>query len=260
MQHIEYEQKSTGILRLSLNRPQKRNAINAEMLEELSRFFCVKAQAPEVRAILLVGAGEVFCAGADLDYMREQGRVSYEQNMQSAQKLYDLFLSVYLCPVPVVCKMHSAAMGGGLGLAAASDVSVATLDTKMAFSEVHLGLLPAVISPFVCAKMQAGWAQELLTSGRSFTAKEALAGGLVNFIGRELEVNAYLKKLLSSYTAAAPQSVRQTKALTRELNLQSASQDPLKERVCQAIAQKRSSAEARERIGAFFSRIKVDAK
>lgn len=253
MKTIDIEQRD-HVIRVVLNRPDKHNAMNAEMIHEITEAFQKIESDPTVRAVFLKGKGDSFCAGADLHWMQDSVKYSEQQNLEDAEKLYDMFNAVRNCKVPVVAKLHGHVMGGALGLIAACDIVAAELSANFAFSEVRLGLVPAVISWFVQQKMQPHYLHEYLLTGRRFDAKAAKEVGLVNCVGRELEINDYLEKTLDGFALLAPEAVRQTKKLL--LDLPQVSNDKVREFTASAIAKKRIGPEGQEGLQAFFEKRK----
>lgn len=140
------------VLHAKLNRPDSRNALNAELTEELTRCFEELASDDNARVVVLTGEGDFFCAGADIRYMRDTAGFSYEENLEDARKLAAMFRAVDECPKPVVARIRGAAIGGGVGLVATADVAVAEEGTVFAFSEVRLGISPATIARSCCVR------------------------------------------------------------------------------------------------------------
>ncbi|MCB1215273.1 MAG: enoyl-CoA hydratase/isomerase family protein, partial [Deltaproteobacteria bacterium] len=181
-----------GLAELSLNRPKLHNAFNEKMIAELNSVFSALGQDPSVRVIFLKGEGPSFCAGADLHWMKSMASYSFEENLADAKKLHEMLLSIQQCPKPVVAWVHGAVMGGGLGLVAACDMAYAVEDTQFAFTEVHLGLIPAVISPFVLRKMGEGALRELFLTGERFSAKRAYELGLIQVFASSQDLEKIL--------------------------------------------------------------------
>lgn len=244
---------TSRVLHIELNRPDKHNAFHPEMIAELTQEF-QKWSKPttDVLAILLSGKGKSFSAGADLEYMRAMAKFSSEENIADAGKLFDLFWAIRKASPIVIAKVHGHVMGGGLGLVAASDFAVADHDTQFAFTEVRMGLVPAVISPFVLSRMAPAHARYFMTTGLNFTAAEALASGLVQFSGSAEQIEDWLKKTLNSICNAGVEAVSETKRLASELL-------PLdiagfRERCSKLIAERRKSPEGQEGILSFLEK------
>ena len=248
-------QLTNGILNVVLARPAMRNAFDIVTIEELTGVFTSCGRPGEyhsARALVLSGEGASFCSGADLGYMESMSNFSLEENRKDADRLFAMFESVRACAVPVVVVAHGHAMGGALGIAACADVTLAVTGTQMRFSEVRLGILPAVISPFVLQKMSASWARRWMMTGELFDADQAKAAGLFQFVGSATEVETEKKKVLTAILEAAPMSVVRTKALLNEIGFD----DPLKvrDKVAEAIAELRASDEGKEGLSAFLNK------
>src|SRR2546421_7982039 len=171
------------VLRVTLARPERRNAFDAELISELTEAF---ADVGDARAVVLAGKGESFCAGADVEWQRSAIDLSYDENVEDAQRLYRMCLTIDRCPAPVVARVQGYALGGGSGLVACADVAIAAPDATFGFSEVKLGIVPAVISPFVLPKIGAHARRYFLT-GERFDAETALRIGLVLEIPGDLD-------------------------------------------------------------------------
>jgi methylglutaconyl-CoA hydratase len=194
------------VLRVTIDKPERRNAFDAELIRELTEAF---ADVGDARAVVLTGEGESFCAGADIDWQRSAIDLSYEENVEDALRLYRMLAAVDGCPAPVVAWIQGYCLGGGCGLAACVDIAVAADDAVFGFSEVKLGIIPAVISPFVLAKIGSGAARRYFLTGERFESEVALRIGLVSEIGQDVE--ALVAELLTS----GPGAVREAKRLVR---------------------------------------------
>src|ERR671912_521524 len=165
--------RSGSLTTVTLNRPDSHNALNAALIEELTRCFEELAEDEQTRVVVLAGEGRLFCAGADVGYMRETAGLSYEENLEDARRLAMMFWTIDESPKPVVAKVQGVAMGGGAGLLAAADVVVADSEARFAFSEIRLGIVPATISPFVVRKIGVSHARSLFLTGERFGAERA---------------------------------------------------------------------------------------
>ena len=194
------------VLRVTIDKPERRNAFDAELIRELTEAF---ADVGDARAVVLTGEGESFCAGADIDWQRSAIDLTYEENVEDALRLYRMLAAVDGCPAPVVAWIQGYCLGGGCGLAACVDIAVAADDAVFGFSEVKLGIIPAVISPFVLAKIGSGAARRYFLTGERFESDVALRIGLVSEIGQDVE--AVVAELLTS----GPAAVREAKRLVR---------------------------------------------
>lgn len=251
METIEYNKKG-HLLRVELNRPKSHNAMNAKMIEELTEVFQDVSEDPTIRIVYLKGNGPSFCAGADLNWMKDSIKFTQQQNLEDAKKLYDLFSAIKNCAAPVVTRVHGNVMGGALGLVAASDIVYADLGAVFCFSEVKLGLVPAMISPFVKRKMTASAMHELMLTARRFDVDEAIQYGLVTNKGRELELDKFVEKQVKAVMSLAPEAIFKTKKLLLDLDEMPAAK--YKEHTSQLIAEKRSSPEGQEGLNAFFEK------
>jgi methylglutaconyl-CoA hydratase len=198
------------VLRITLARPERRNAFDAALIARLHDAF---ADVGDARAVVLSGAGPSFCAGADVDWQRSSVDLSFEENVEDALRLYRMLAAVYHCPAPVIAGVHGYALGGGSGLAACADVVVAAPDATFGFSEVRLGIAPAVISPFVLAKI-GSHARRYFTTGERFGADTALRIGLVDEVAEDLA--AALARIVRDVLQSGPTAVRAAKRLVLE--------------------------------------------
>lgn len=239
-----------AVLNVRLDRPEVRNAFNGELIDALQR--CVTSIDADVRVLVLSGEGAVFCAGADLRWMRGVEGWTREQHAEDARRLFDMLHSLDSCPVPTVARVHGAALGGGMGLLAACDVVVAAEGTQLGFTEAKLGLLPAVIAPFCVAKIGASHARALFATAERFDVTRAREIGLVHRVvppeHLDPEVEAVVKELLAS----APSATRQARNLVRLV----AGKSPAETRdaVANLNAELRTSEEGREGMTAFLDK------
>ena len=198
------------ILRVTLARPERRNAFDAALIAELTEAF---SDVGDARAVVLAGEGPSFCAGADVDWQRSAIDLSYDENVEDAMRLYAMLEAIDGCPAPVVARVQGYALGGGSGLVACCDVAIAGDDAVFGFSEVKLGIIPAVISPFVLPRIGPGAARRYFLTGERFAAQVALTIGLVHEIAADLDeaVDRVVAELLTS----GPQAAREAKQLVR---------------------------------------------
>jgi methylglutaconyl-CoA hydratase len=241
MQALRVEQDG-DLLRVTLTRPERRNAFDAELIDELTGAF--ESVGEDVRAVLLSGEGESFSAGADVDWMRSSVELSYEENVADARRLRKMLETIDSCPAPVVARVHGHALGGGCGLVACSDIVVAAPDTQFAFSEVKLGIIPAVISPFALSKIGASAARRYFVTGERFDAATALRIGLVHEVAADLD--AAVEALVGELRSAGPEAARHAKKLVLERP------DGLGTE--RRIAQRRTSDEGQEGLRAFLEK------
>ena len=241
-----------NVARIALNRPEVRNAMNALMIKELTEAVDWLDARDDIRVIEICGNGKSFCAGADINYMKDIASFGYEQNLEDAKRLSKLFQKIYFCNKPVITLVHGAVIGGGNGIIAASDVVLAEKDTVFAFSEVKLGLTPATISPFVIARCGEMPARALMLSGRKFAAQEALDYKLVNYVGNIDELNQRLDFYIDNYLKASPDAIRDCKHLIRNVVGRANPYDGIFDATAMMIAQERMSEDAQDRMKEFF--------
>ena len=253
-EHILIEREGP-VVRLVLNRPEKRNAFNGQTIDELMSAFTSLSEDEETRVIVLAAEGKTFCAGADLGWMRELAMSGQSNNDEGARRMAGLFGLIDRCRKPVIARVHGATIGGGTGIVAACDIPVASAGAKFGFSEVRLGLAPAVISPFVVARIGTMAARELFVTGERFTAQRACAVGLVNYVEEdEAALDARIAHLIDAILHGAPQASVACKDLAR--TIQTLDQEAAFEKTAALIASLRASAEGQEGMMAFLSRRK----
>ena len=228
------------VLRVTLARPERRNAFDAALIRELTEAF---EDVGDARAVVLAGDGETFCAGADIEWQRSSIDLSYEENVEDAARLARMMSVLDACPAPLVVRVQGYALGGGSGLVACADIAVASTDAVFGFSEVKLGIIPAVISPFVLAKIGAQARRYFLT-GERFDADTALRIGLVHEVAAELD--GTVERIVAEILTSGPEAVRAAKALVRE-------QPPAAD-LPHVAARRRTSAEGQEGLRAFLEK------
>jgi methylglutaconyl-CoA hydratase len=241
-----------GIARVTLARPDVRNAFNAEVIAQLHEAFLEITAADDVRAVVLAGEGKVFCGGADVNWMRASLDLTFEANVADAEHMSDMFRAIDNCPKPVVGRIHGAALGGGAGLAAVCDIAIAADDAVFGFTEVKLGIIPAVISPFVLAKIGPSHARALFLTGERFDSDRAKAIGLVHQVVPQAELDAAVERSLHELHAAAPSAIAAAKLLVRRVL--DNPYDESRAITSQAIARQRITAEGQEGLRAFLER------
>ena len=233
-------ERDQDVLRVTLARPERRNAFDAQLIADLTAAF---SDVGEARAVVLAGEGETFCAGADIEWQRSAIDLSYDENVEDALKLYRMCEAIDVCRAPVVARIQGYALGGGSGLAACADIAVAASDATFGFTEVKLGIVPAVISPFVLPKI-GQHARRYFLTGERFDAQTALRIGLVHEVTDELDstVQAIVDQLLSS----GPKAARAAKDLIRER--------PDGRKTAEIAARMRTSEEGQGRLRAVLDR------
>jgi methylglutaconyl-CoA hydratase len=208
-----FNQDKRGVASLTLNRPEKRNALSAKMIEELTDFTSMLT--PDIRAVVIQGAGKLFCAGGDLDWMNNQIKADRPTRISEARKLAMMLKSLNEIPVPLIGKLHGAAYGGGVGLACVCDFVVSSSNVKFGFTETRLGLIPSTIGPYVVGKMGEAKAREVFMSGKVFNEVEAKKLNIVSEISENLDQS--VESHLNPYLQTAPKAVGEAKALLRSL-------------------------------------------
>ncbi len=244
-----------GVARVTLARPDVRNAFNADVIAELRDTFEQLSNDPQIRAVVLKGEGKSFCGGADINWMRGALDLSYDENVADAEKMSDMFRAIDRCSKPVIGRIHGAALGGGAGLTAVCDIALASDDTLFGFTEVKLGIIPAVISPFVLAKIGTSHARALFVTGERFDAARALHIGLVHEVMPAEALDAAVERVLGEIASAGPSAVAAAKALVPQVD--AASYDASRDITARAIAKQRTSEEGQEGLRAFLERRKA---
>jgi methylglutaconyl-CoA hydratase len=246
--------RTAGIGRLVLNRPEVRNALNDEVMAELSSWAAEAREDKTLRAVVLSGAGKTFCAGADVEWMAKTIRYTQEQNLQDATAMSHMFSALNTLPFPLIGRIHGGALGGGAGLAAVCDIVIAEEQAVFGFTEVKLGIVPAVISPFTLAKIGRSAARELFLTGARFSATRAREIGLVHHVvpaaGLDEAVDAALHEILS----AGPEAVAAAKSLIA--NVWGRTMDAAAPLTASVIANRRVSPEGQEGLQAFLDKRK----
>ena len=227
--------------RINLARPDRRNAFDAELIRELTEAF---ADAGDSRVVLLAGDGESFCAGADVDWQRSAIDLSFDQNVEDALRLYRMLDAIDSCAAPVVGRVQGYALGGGSGLVCCTDVAVASPDAVFGFSEVKLGIIPAVISPFVLPRIGTAAARRFFLTGERFDAETALRIGLVHELAENLD--DAVERVVGELLRAGPAATRAAKQLIRDR--------PSGEEAARLAARLRTSPEGQEGLRAFLDK------
>jgi methylglutaconyl-CoA hydratase len=229
------------VLRVTLARPERRNAFDAGLIQELAEAF---AAVGDARAVVLAGEGPSFCAGADVEWQRASIDLSYEENVEDARRLYRMLESISRCPAPVVVRVQGFALGGGSGLTACADIAVAGEDAIFGFSEVRLGIIPAVISPWVLARIGPAAMRRYFLTGERFDAATALRIGLVHDIAADLD--AAVERVVADLLAGGPVAVREAKRLVLE--------PPGEDDAVARAAERRTSEEGQDGLRAFLEK------
>ncbi|MDP8946574.1 MAG: enoyl-CoA hydratase-related protein [Actinomycetota bacterium] len=237
---------------VALARPEAHNALNAALIGEVTRCFEELAEDEGARVVVLTGEGPTFCAGADIAYLRDTDDSSYEENLEEARRLADMFLAVDELPKPVVARVRGAAIGGGAGLAAVADVAVAEEGAHFAFSEVRLGIAPATIAPFVVRKIGYSRARALFLTGERFDAGRAREIGLVHEAVPDRDLDAAVEKVVSQLLQGGPAAQAAIKEALRQIE----ATEPMEAlgNMTQLIAELRIGEEGQEGLGAFLEK------
>jgi methylglutaconyl-CoA hydratase len=242
-----------AVAHVVLDRPEVRNSFNAELIDALRRAFETLDADATVRSIVLSGAGKAFCGGADVNWMRSSLDLTVEQNVEDARAMSRMFRAIDGCSKPVVGRIHGAALGGGAGLAAVCDVALASASSLFGFTETKLGILPAVISPFVLAKIGPSHARALALTGERFGADRALAIGLVHeVVADESGLDAAVARVTAELASASPTAIAATKALFARVR--ASDYDASLDITAKAIALQRTSAEGQDGLRAFLEK------
>jgi methylglutaconyl-CoA hydratase len=246
------ERPRPGVARVVLDRPDLRNAFDDVLIARLTETFETLAADGTVRVIVLAGEGKAFCAGADLSWMKRMVSYGPEENRRDAAALAEMFRRIDACPRPVVARVQGAALGGGAGLVAVCDVAVAAEDALLGTTEVRLGIVPAVISPFVVRKIGESHARRWFLTGGKFSAAEALRAGLVHAVVPEAALDAEVERVVDALLLGGPEALAVSKDLARRMG-----RLPLDEALAEAtgvISTRRASAEGQEGMRAFLER------
>lgn len=238
-----------------LNRPEVRNAFDPEMVEALTATLnALEAQAG-VRAIVITGAGRNFCAGADIEHMKASAKFSREQNLESARATALMLHTLHRLAKPTIACVRGAVRGGGVGLISACDIAIAERGATFRLSEVKLGIIPAMISPYVIAAIGSRMAHRYMLSGEEFDAPEAYRIGLVHDICEEPEINAQIGRMLGELYSSGPRALVAIKQLIPEIAA-ARIDEAAAEKTAQCIAEVRTTAEAQEGLSAFLEKRK----
>lgn len=255
--HVILEADPRGVLTILLDRPEARNAFDEEVLRQLLGAVEAASRSPEARLVVLRGRGPVFCAGGDVRWMAELAKAGQPESVRSARRIVDVFAAISHCPKPVICGVHGAAIGGAVGLVAASDIVVASSEAVFGLSEARLGLVPACVAPFLLAKVGPSHARRLLLTGERITAREALQVGLVHYLvppGETLEQT--LKRRIGQMLCCGPTALSRAKQLVEELSPieRSLYLEATLGHVSQVMAELWISAEGREGMNAYLEK------
>ncbi|MGR3463718.1 crotonase/enoyl-CoA hydratase family protein [Limimaricola sp.] len=247
---LKLETDDRGVLTVTLNAPERRNALSAKLMDELTALS--RAEGTQARAVVLRGAGEVFCAGGDLTWMQAQIRADRDGRRHEARRLAGMLNALNTMPSPLIGRVHGGAYGGGVGLACICDVVVAEEATRFGFTETKLGIIPATISPYVLARMGEGRARQVFMSARIFDAHEAVRLGIATRAVAQADLDAAVEAEVAPYLKIARGAAARAKALARSLGPRI--DDAVIEATIDRLVEAWESPEAEEGIAAFLEK------
>ena len=251
METVTIETDARGVARVTMNRPEVFNAFNEAMIAELGQAFEQLSADPAVRLIVLAGSGKAFSAGADLQWMKRAAEATQAANLEDARRFAAMLQRIAECPKPTLARVQGLALGGGVGLAAACDIALATPDAKFAVSEARFGILPAVIGPYVINAVGPRQARRLALTASRIPASEALALGLVQEVVEDID--AALERWIAELLLNGPGALGEIKALFAQLEVGTIT-PAVRELTAQTIARVRMGDEAREGFAAFLAK------
>jgi methylglutaconyl-CoA hydratase len=246
--------RDTNVVTVFLNRPDVHNALNEKMMKELASCFKELNNDKKTRVIILSGKGKSFCAGADLNWMKSMVNYSKEENIKDSNLLLDLYESIYNCPKPVIAHVNGHAFGGGIGLFAACDIVFAVPDCKFAFSEVKLGIIPAVISTYIARRLSLADIRRLFITGERFDSCYGKKVGLIDFVYKEDEIDEEIQKYVKILLGSGPNAIVEVKKLTGAYEKMDT--EKYKKFTVEKISELRVSKEGQEGINAFLEKRK----
>ncbi len=240
------------VLRITLNRPELRNALDSDLMVQALEILRAHRDDPDVRVVLFTGAGSAFCAGADLNWMRTALELSYEETVKDSALLADLFYTIYEYPKPTIALVNGPAIGGGVGFVATCDVVVTSKEAFFRLSEVRLGLIPAVISYFLVRKVGEGRCRELMLTGRKLSAEESLAIGLSHRVVAPGELEEEAASYIRRFLSAGPDALRWCKEVIERVG--SHPPEEIRDYTVDIIAKLRTGPEGQEGMSAFLEK------
>ncbi len=250
--------KNNDVATVTLNRPDVHNALNEVLMNELTRCFKQLSTDTSLAAIILTGNGKSFCAGADLTWMKAMVNFSKEENKNDSRLLLTMFETIHTCPKPVICRINGHAFGGGIGLLAVCDITVTVPEVKFAFSEVKLGIIPAVISTFVSLRMTPADMRRLFITGERFDSMAAQQIGLIDFVVPAEKLDETVNSCVDQVRSSGPTAVKEIKRLLDTLSHHDVK--TYKELTVEKISELRVSPEGQEGITAFLEKRKPNWK
>lgn len=243
------------VARVTLNRPEVRNAFNEVLIKELTEAFTELGRRDDLRAIVLAAEGKAFCAGADLNWMKAMAGYSWDENHADATKLAEMLWVIYSCPVPVIARVQGDVYAGGVGLVACADIVVAVDTTGFCLSEAKLGLLPATIGPYVVKALGEQASRRYFVTAERFAAAEAKTLGLVHEVVAADALDSKVDELVTAITANGPAAARACKQLVKDVASREITPE-LRDMTARRIADIRASAEGREGVQSFLNKAK----
>ena len=247
--------KEKDTVTITLNRPDVHNAMNEELMKELTDCFKNLSDDKSVRIIVLTGKGKSFCAGADLNWMKSMAKYSKEENIKDSRFLLNLYETIYNCPKPVIGRVNGHAFGGGLGLFAVCDITFAVPGCKFAFSEAKLGIIPSVISTYIVRRIGLSNMRRLFITGERINSEYAEKIGLIDFVASEEEIDNEIEKYIKILVSSGPNAIKEIKKLVD--NCEKMDVEEYKEFTVKKIAELRVSQEGQEGINAFLEKRKT---
>lgn len=246
-----------GVARVTLNRPEVKNAFNETLIAEIAEAMTALSKDANTRVVVLQGAGDAFSAGADLSWMKRASNFTADENIGDARRLAAMLNAIYVCEKPVIAMVQGACMGGGVGLASACDIVIAAEDAFFALSEVRLGIIPAVISPFVLHAIGARQARRFFLTGERFDAAKAKEIGLAHMVCMRAQMEATLDGVVKNLLACGPAAQKEAKALIRIVAGRPVD-GPVMEETAAIIARVRTTPEGKEGVTAFLEKRKAN--
>ena len=255
-QHLTVSTDSRSLARVTLNRPEVKNAFNETLIAEIAEAMNKLSSDDKIRIVVLAGAGDAFSAGADLSWMKRAAAFSADENQADARRLARMLNAIYTCEKPVIAMVQGPCMGGGVGLASACDIVIAAEDAFFALSEARLGIIPAVISPFVLHAIGARQARRFFLTGERFDAAKAKEIGLAHMVCLRAQMEATLDGVVKNLLACGPAAQKEAKALIRAVAGRPVD-DAVMEETAGIIARVRATPEGKEGVAAFLEKRKA---
>ncbi|MEH6467936.1 MAG: enoyl-CoA hydratase/isomerase family protein [Porticoccus sp.] len=248
-----------GVTTITLNRADKHNAFDNQMVNQLTSAFEQTAANPKIRVLVLAAEGKTFSAGADLHWMKHMGECSYEENLRDAEALAHMLKTLNEMPLPTIAKVQGPAFGGALGLISCCDIAIAATHASFAFSEVKIGLIPATISPYIIESMGSRAVRRYFITGETLNAQQAVQLGLINETVEETQMDNTIEQLTTTLLKNSPAAMYSAKQLVREIEHRPINEMLIK-KTCERIVEIRRSKEGLEGLSAFLQKRQPDWK